>query len=493
MFHISDLKKFNRCPRIFLLDRILEPAPFRRMVRLDDEVTALAAEYLGASDCFVGERGDDPAKSLRALTEHEWVLKARFEYGGLRVKVPFLHRTADGYDLYFLFVGLFPRADDMQFYCDTVWVLEHLGIPLKEIRIIHLNASYERGDELDLSRLFVTSSHFYNSKNHPSSSVREAIEANRKDLSRQIARMEEAVDEPLPEPVRTSRCAGRQKCRHYERCFAEETDMPCNSILTLTGTSERYAMHREGIQYLRDADPVRIEGTPMQYAQIMADRCGGLYCDRNALSAWFGDVTFPVSFIDFEWECFAIPPYRGMKPYDVLVFEYSLHILDEDGTVDHKVFLSVHDDRRRFVEEMLKDIPETGTIFAYNAEGAEQIRIRELAGLFPEYADGLNAVNARMKDLQAPFVCGYVYDTRMRGVWTLKRIMSIMDEPGYSELDIQQGMDAVFQWRLLDREDQNADREQIIDELKAYCGMDSYATLVVFNWLRRLCAEPEND
>ena len=489
MFHISDLKKFNRCPRIFLLDQITEPTPFRRMVRLDDEVTALAAEYLGAKDCFVGERGDDPAESMRALQEHEWILKARFEYGGLRIKVPFLHHVEGGYDLYFLFVGLFPRADDMQFYCDTVWVLEHLQIPLKEIRIIHLNASYVREDELDLSRLFVTSSHFYNSKNHLSTSVRDAIYANMKDLSRQIAKMETAMSEPLPEAVRTRRCAGRQKCRHYERCFAQESELPCNSILTLTGTSERYAMSQEGIQRLKDADPARIEGTPMQYAQIMADRCGGLYADRNALKNWFRDVTFPVSFIDFEWECFAIPPYRGMKPYDVLVFEYSLHTLQEDGTVDHKVFLSVHDDRRKFVEEMLKDVPETGTVFAYNADGAEKIRIRELAELFPEYRDQLLSINERMKDLQVPFVCGYVYDTRMKGVWTLKRIMSMMDEPGYHELDIQQGMDAVFQWRLLDREDKNADFEQIVDELKAYCGMDSYATLVVFNWLRQLCDE----
>jgi hypothetical protein len=234
---------------------------------------------------------------------------------------------------------------------------------------------------------------------------------------------------------------------------------------------------------------VRIEGTPMQYAQIMADRCGGLYCDRNALSAWFGDVTFPVSFIDFEWECFAIPPYRGMKPFDVLLFEYSIHILNEDGTYDHKVFLSVHDDRRELVEQMLEDLPERGTIIAYNADGAEKIRIRELALLFPEYQEKLMDINARMKDLQTPFTSGYVYDTRMRGVWTLKRIMSMMDEPGYSDLEITQGMDAVFQWRLLDRDDQSADRERIIEELKAYCAMDSYAAMTVFKWLKKLSEE----
>ena len=110
-----------------------------------------------------------------------------------------------------------------------------------------------------------------------------------------------------------------------------------------------------------------------------------------------------------------------------------------------------------------------------------------LAELFPEYRDRLLSINARMKDLQQPFIAGYLYDVRMRGVWTLKRIMSMMDEPGYSDLDIQQGMDAVFRWRLLDREDAAADREQIIEELKAYCGMDSYATLIIYKWMLGLC------
>ena len=76
MYHISDLKKFNRCPRIYLLDQQVELPPFRRFVRLDDEVTALAAQYLGVADCFVGERNDPPEKAMKALNEQEWLMKA---------------------------------------------------------------------------------------------------------------------------------------------------------------------------------------------------------------------------------------------------------------------------------------------------------------------------------------------------------------------------------------------------------------------------------
>ena len=64
------------------------------------------------------------------------------------------------YDLYFLFIGLYPHSEDMQFYCDTVWVLEKLGIPLNNYYMIHLNAEYVRGKELDPSELFVVSNAF---------------------------------------------------------------------------------------------------------------------------------------------------------------------------------------------------------------------------------------------------------------------------------------------------------------------------------------------
>ncbi|MDO5109326.1 MAG: DUF2779 domain-containing protein, partial [Erysipelotrichaceae bacterium] len=137
-----------------------------------------------------------------------------------------------------------------------------------------------------------------------------------------------------------------------------------------------------------------------------------------------------------------------------------------------------------------KDIPAEGTVIAYNAEGAEKIRIRELAELFPHLREDLLKINERMEDLQLPFESGVIYDVRMRGQWSLKMIMNMMDDPGYQDLDIQQGMDAVFQWRSLDLSDHPENKEEIIENLKAYCGMDSYAMTVVYSWLKQIDSSP---
>ena len=101
----------------------------------------------------------------------------------------------------------------------------------------------------------------------------------------------------------------------------------------------------------------------------------------------------------------------------------------------------------------------------------------------------LLGLNARMHDLQIPFERGVVYDVRMRGQWSLKTIMSMMDDPGYRNLEIAQGMEAVFQWRHLDREDHTADLEKIYEDLKAYCSMDTYAMTVVYQWLQNMIKE----
>ena len=485
MFHISDLKKYNRCRRMYCLDQFTPRPEFRPFVRLDQQVSDLVSRKLGITDPFVGQRGDDASLALQAMADHDWLIKARFEYGQLRIKVPFLHRNEDGWDLYFMFIGLYPHSNDMQFYCDTVWVLENLNIPLKNMYVVHLNADYVRGEELDENELFVVSSSFYNGKNHPTLPVEKAVHNHMKDISELLDGMQQGFAD-IPEPERGHQCSSRQKCRYYDSCFPEEKEQEDNSILTLIGAQYRYDMKKEGRLYLRDADERRIEGSRMQYAQIMADRQGGLYTDKMALRNWLGRLKYPIACIDFEWERYAIPPYAGMRPYDVLLFEYSIHTIQEDGTIDHKVYLSIHDKREDFARGLIRDIPKEGTVLAYNAEGAEKIRIQELAEVFPQYRDELLAINDRMEDLQLPFESGMVYDTRMRGQWSLKKIMAMMDDPGYRDLDIQQGMDAVYEWRFLDEEEKLDENDPRVRELKEYCGMDSYAMTVVLDWLKQI-------
>lgn len=487
MYHISDVKKFVRCPKLFWLSKKEETLPFNSYVRLDEAVTSIACEKLEVKDRFLGKRGDDPKVTLDAMNTNDWIVKGRFEYKQLRIKIPFLHKNEDVWDVYFLFCGNTPKDDDMQFYSSSIWVLEMNNIPLGEIKIIHFDEKYVRGDELSPSELFKISSKFYNDKGYPSKDVKETIFKKMKDLHDTLNKMDEVLKKDVLESTRQNKCTKKNKCRFYDLCFPNEKEIEADSILTLVSSQYKYQMDQEGYKTLKDADLNRIEGSRQQFAQIRASQNGGLFVDKIALKTWMNSFEYPLVFLDFEWETYAIPPYKGMKPYDVLPFEYSIHILYEDGTMEHKEYIGTKDCRSALAESLLRDVPKKGTVIAFNSEGAEKIRLKELSMQFPNLAKGLMAIYIRMIDLAFPFTLGAVYDVRMRGYYSLKVLMSLMDDQtGYRDLPINQGMEAVFQWRLLDKEIDDVDNQQIRERLAAYCGMDTYAMLVVYRWLQSL-------
>jgi hypothetical protein len=49
-----------------------------------------------------------------------------------------------------------------------------------------------------------------------------------------------------------------------------------------------------------------------------------------------GKWKFPYHFIDFETTAVALPFTRGRRPYEAVAFQFSHHVLSEDGTIEHK-------------------------------------------------------------------------------------------------------------------------------------------------------------
>ena len=52
---------------------------------------------------------------------------------------------------------------------------------------------------------------------------------------------------------------------------------------------------------------------------------------RDAIGSW----RFPLHFIDFETAAPAVPLHRGLRPYQSLAFQFSHHMLHEDGSISH--------------------------------------------------------------------------------------------------------------------------------------------------------------
>ena len=483
--HISDVRNFNRCPKLYRLsiqDKNYHSFPY---FNISINTTESVCHKLGIIEHFEGKPNDNNEDTFKGLEEYQWLTNVRFVYRGLRVKIPFVYHEGNNLQIYFSSLTLFPNDSDMTNICWSVQVLEKLGFKVTDIYLVHLNAEYIREDELDDQQLWVVSDSFYTGKGNPNRKVIESVRKYNLNIDEYLDYLLHFEGEDVSEE-RSNRCTGKNKCRYYDVCFPQEKELPDNSILTLTSSQNKYSMYHDGLEYLKDADWERLEGTHAQYAQIMADKNGGLYFEQATLNSWLNKVESPkMSFVDFEWDLFPIPPYHDMAPMQVLPFQYSLDVM-EDGNITHYEYIGEGDCRKEFVENLLRDLPEEGTIFAYNARGAEIVRLREFQKVFPEYEEELENVINRVVDLALPFINGLVYDVRMRGLYSLKIIHDMIDKKNsYHDLEIENGLEAVEIYRRLDSATPE-EKEEYYRELYKYCGLDSYAMVEVYQWLENL-------
>lgn len=117
----------------------------------------------------------------------------------------------------------------------------------------------------------------------------------------------------------------------------------------------------------------------------------------------------------------------------------------------------------------------------FNMEGAEKLRLKQLAKQFPKYHDQLEQIWERMVDLSIPFSTGNIYDNRMRGMFSLKILVDVFANVHYSDLDISYGMDAVRNWRMLDETSEES--KEIKKHLFEYCAMDTYSEYLIYHWI----------
>lgn len=60
------------------------------------------------------------------------------------------------------------------------------------------------------------------------------------------------------------------------------------------------------------------------------------HLDKEGLRELFDSLAAPYHFIDFETTMVALPFHEGRKPYEAIAFQYSYHIMDASGKIEHK-------------------------------------------------------------------------------------------------------------------------------------------------------------
>jgi len=272
-------------------------------------------------------------------------------------------------------------------------------------------------------------------------------------------------------------CAAPYACGFCDYCHRDKVwaEYPISSFPNLSGW-RRDAVEAEETDDLREIPDSLLTPTHRRVKQACVT--GEAYFDAEGSATDLASHGFPAYFLDFETIRFTVPIWKGTRPFRQLPFQFSLHILEESGSIQHHGFLDLSGDDPSLAcaQSLVNLCGENGPVFAYNA-GFEKIVMRELAGRFLEYAVALEAIIDRVVDLH-PIAKNRYYHPSQHGSWSLKAVLpALCPELSYDELDgVQDGNMAVSAYQEAIATDTTDERKaQIESQLHAYCKLDTFA------------------
>lgn len=213
---------------------------------------------------------------------------------------------------------------------------------------------------------------------------------------------------------------------------------------------------------------------------------GTTYFDGPGAVADLARHKLPACFLDFETILFAVPIWKGTRPYQQIPFQFSLHRLGRSGKLEQKFFidLSGNDPSKAFSEGLIAACGDKGPVFVYNA-GFETSRIKELADRYPRLKRSLLAINERVVDLH-PVARARYYHPSQEGSWSIKNVLpAVAPDLSYDQLeDVKDGGLAMKAFlRAIRPTTSVADKAKIEKQLLDYCALDTLAMVRLWQFL----------
>lgn len=347
------------------------------------------------------------------------------------------------------------------------FLARNCGVPLSAIALAHIDSSWVYPGNGDYNGLLLENdltSEAFDRSEEVRSWIAEAqqIAAKRKE----------------PRMTTGAQCSTPYECGFHAYCQGQEPQAE-QPIHWLPGRpADALARHIEanGLVELRDVPDQLLNDRQRRVKAVTLS--GRTYFDQQAAAQALAGHKLPAYFMDFETIQFAVPIWKGTRPYQQIPFQFSVHRLSRTGKLEEQAFLDLsgRDPSRTFAEGLIMACGERGPIFVYNA-GFETARIRELAERFPRLAQALLALNERVVDL-LPVAREHYYHPSQQGSWSIKAVLpALCPDLNYGDLDgVQNGgmaMDAFLE--ALAPQTSAARKAEIDRQLLAYCALDTYA------------------
>ena len=417
------------------------------------------------------------ATTQRLLSEGATTLyEPAFFFDGVLVRVDALVKVGEGWYLYEVKSSGSLKPEHVTDAAVQTYVVEGCGIPVRRSHIVHLDTSYVyQGGDYDLTRLFAVED--------VTGDVRSFVPQ----VPELLSSFRAMLEGPEPNVRVGAQCRRPYTCDFTGRCHAFFPAVHPVTDLPRLSESALHALLARGVTCIRDIPDSFDQLTSNQAQTVDVVKRGRPAVDLGGLTAALSRLEWPVYHLDFETLAPALPLWPGTRPYEVVPFQYSIHVHHEDGTHEHREYLHTDgtDPRRPLAERMLADLGDTGSVTHYTAY--EDKRLEDLAAALPDLADRVAAVRRRLFDLE-PVIKKHTKHPDACGRTSIKYVLPAWcPDMSYAGLSIGDGQTASVRYikavcGLVDP----AVAEQTYADLIEYCGLDTLAMVRLLDRLREM-------
>lgn len=341
------------------------------------------------------------------------------------------------------------------------WVIESAGIPIKTIELAFINTSFVYPGTENYSGLFVHAN------------ITDQVRTLIKQVPAWVQQCQKILKSGMPTMKLGNQCHDPYECPFLEHCSVPGPDYPVKCLPY--GSNIAKELIAEGILDIRDIPEDRL--TKTTHERVRRVTKGGKAEIDPAIAPLLKKFPYPRYYLDFETVAFAIPRWRGTKPYQPIPFQFSCHIEHLDGKIDHKWFLDTSGEApmRAIADGLVKNLGRSGPIFMYTS--FEEARTNDLIEFVPDLAPKLKLIINRLEDLH-PIVKDHYYHPDMKGSWSLKSVTEcIAPEMSYKKLEeVNNGMAAQKAYlEIIDTKTNAIRRKDLRNKLLEYCKLDTIA------------------
>jgi CRISPR/Cas system-associated exonuclease Cas4 (RecB family) len=357
-------------------------------------------------------------------------------------------------------------------------VVERSGFNVGRCFIITMNGEYVRCGEIDPEQLFVIT--------EVTEEIAERIEKTEEQIFAAIRYLE-----GVPVPSLVDYCVeNKLDCRFIQMHFTDLPDYTVFDIVRLHHDKRRQLLGNDIIDIRHVPDDFKL--SEKQRQQIVAAREDRVIIEYEKIAKCIEEWRYPLHFLDYETFSFAVPQFDGIRPFQQMCFQYSLHTIRRPGgRLDHSFFLSYGNGSpaRELAEHLQQEFADgIGTVFVWY-ESFEKTRNTEMAEMFPDLAPFFEELNAHTCDLMKVFSENLYIDPKFKGRSSIKKVLPVLKpELSYGELGIGDGLTASISWFRAATWDtlEESEREKIFENLKEYCHLDTLAMVEIYNELASL-------